>query len=334
MKINYDMKAFLITIVLLTSILNSYSFTTKKAIITLESTELNTDGLYFAEFYDYIYRGHFENIKIKRLDYEFLMIYEQYLRTFGAKCAKYLPTDKVEIMELVCDQERVGYNAYGAEISRTCVKYKWQGTDLYAKPDLYNAKMKIVEKHQENGIETFWKMVTDPNSMGNSIDMIHKIKGLANDMKSFFTLNQCNSKAVKQFEENLKRFALNKTPIRLTEKSKYTIAKSSGGPTGQQNHNKLVDDLVADQSKTWAFNRYAKGSISGLTIESKDSKGRPKTLRANYKFSGFSNNGNGWVKVTFKNGLPDCIYFFDFPTNCKKANSSIVSNYATGKYAK
>ncbi|APU08792.1 hypothetical protein KLA_17037 [Cellulophaga geojensis KL-A] len=312
---------------------NSGLFTSEKANDKVDNSELNTDGLYFAEFYDYIYRGHFENIKIKRLDYEFLMIYEQYLRTFGVKCSKYLLVNKVEIMEIVCDQEEIGYNAYGDVISRVCVKYKWQGTGLYAKPDIYNAKMKIVEMHKANGIDIFLKMVTDPNAMGNSIDMLHKRKGLANDMEKFFILNQCNSKAIIQFEENLKRFALNKTPIRLKKKSKYTIAKNSGGPKGQQNYNKLVDDLVADQAKTWAFNRYTKGSISGLRIESKNSEGKPISLRANYKFRGFSNNGKGWVKIIFKNGVPDCMYFFDFPSNCKKPNSGIVTSYSLEKYS-
>ncbi|TDT45154.1 hypothetical protein CLV90_2238 [Maribacter spongiicola] len=43
----------------------------------LEVLELNTDGLYYAEFYDYIFRGHFEEIDVKRDDMQFLLIFDQ-----------------------------------------------------------------------------------------------------------------------------------------------------------------------------------------------------------------------------------------------------------------
>ncbi|WP_299337165.1 hypothetical protein [uncultured Psychroserpens sp.] len=322
-----------ILFIVLTSFSKSDLKNPKISIIDQEPEELVTDGLYFAEFYDYIYRGHFENLTIKRMDVEFLMIFEQYLRRFGRQCPKFLPTNKVEITELVCTVENVTTNGLGVETSRYCVEWEWIGTGIYAKPDLYYAKKEVEKLHQQDGLQAAFKMIADPNALGNSVDVIHKANGLKNDMAQIFNLNACNGSAIERFESNLRLFALGKPSIRMTKQSKYAKMKTSGGPTGLHNYNKLINDLVSDQSKTWSFNRYISGSISNLTIHSKDSQGRPKDLKANYNYKGFGNSAKGWVRVTFKNGLPDCMYFFDFPNNCKTPNSSILASYAKGDYA-
>ena len=294
----------------------------------------NTDGLYYAEFFDYIYRGHFENIELKREDMRFLMIFEQYLRAFGRQCPAYLPTSKVEIMKLVCAMEEVTTNGYGMETGRDCIEWKSVGTGLYARPDLYNAKLEVENIQSADALRTTIAMITDPNAMGNSVDLMHRAKGLQNDMAQIFKLNQCNSAGIKRFEENLKLFALNKPAIRMQGSSKYTAMKKSGGPSGSQDFNKLFDDLVANQARTWSFNRYVPGSISGVIVQSTDTKGRPTEVKANYRYKGFGNSANGWAIISFKNGLPKCIYFFDFPNNCKTPNSSVVASYAQGDYGK
>ncbi|SIR17758.1 hypothetical protein [Maribacter ulvicola] len=294
--------------------------------------ELNTDGLYYAEFYDYIFRGHFEELDIARDDMQFLMIFSQYLRAYGAQCSGALPSNKVEIMNEECATEEVTRNGWGDVVSRVCIKYVWVGSGLYAKPGLYEAYGEIDQIQRSKGLGTMMKMITDPNSMGNSVDMMHKTNGLKNDMVKIFKLNTCQSPGLQRFEENLKLFALNKPGIRMDEASKYTTMKKSGGPTGNQDYAKLIDDLVYDQAKTWSFNRYTSGSISGVTTSSRDKQGRPVELSASYSFSGFSGNSKGSVRIVFKNGLPNCIYFYDFPQNCKSPNSSILSAYAQGEY--
>ncbi len=299
-----------------------------------QSMMFDTDGLYYAEFFDYIYRGHFENIEFERENLQFLMIFEQYLRAFGRQCPTYLPANKVEIMKSVCATEEVTTNGYGMETSRVCIKWKLVGTRLYARPDLYNAKLEVENIQSADALRTTIAMITDPNAMGNSVDLMHKAKGLKNDMAQIFELNSCNSTGIKRFEENLKLFALNKPAIRMPGSSKYTVMKKSGGPSGSQDFMKLVDDLVANQAKTWSFNRYEPGSISGVIVRPTDTKGRPVTVKANYSYKGFGNSSNGWVKIAFTNGLPKCIYFFDFPNNCKTPSSSIVASYAQGDYRK
>ena len=299
-----------------------------------QSLAFKTDGLYFAEFYDYIFRGHFEHVEMSREDSEFIMIFEQYLRAYGRQNDRFLPSNKVEIMEDVCATEEVTTNGYGHEISRVCVEWKTVGTGLYARPDLYNAKLAVERVQGQDAIRKVFAMITDPNALGNSVDMIHKANGLRNDMSLIFKLNPGDSPGLRRFEENLKKFALNQSSIRMQAASKYTAMKESGGPTGAQNFTKLINDLVADQSRTWAFNRYQPGSISGVTVGGSDGQGRPRELKANYKYKGFAGVSNGWVRVTFDNGLPKCIYFFDFPQNCKTPNSSILASYAQGGYGR
>jgi hypothetical protein len=298
-----------------------------------QSLVFNTDGLYFAEFYDYIFRGHFENVDIKREDVMFPTIFGEYLKAFGAQCPSALPADKVEIMKWVCAREQVTTNGYGIETSRVCIDWELVGTGLYARRDLYHAKLVVEKIQSDDALRTTLTMMTDPNAMGNSLDMVHRAKGLQNDMAQIFLLNPCNSAGLRRFEENLKRFALNEPAIRMEGASKYTLMKESGGPTGAQDLGKLVEDLVADQARTWAFNRFEAGSISGVST-SEDGQGRPRELRANYRFRGFSGSSAGSVRIVFENGLPKCIYFFDFPQNCKTPNSGILAAYAQGKYAR
>ena len=96
----------------------------------------------------------------------------------------------------------------------------------------------------------------------------------------------------------------------------------------------LFDDLVANQASTWGFNKYVAGSISGLTVQQSDPQGRPAVVKANYNYMGFGSSPTGWVQINFSAGLPKCMYFFDFPQNCKTPNSSIVASYAQGAYGK
>jgi len=328
----YIIGVFLIVIIT-SSFINVSNNTPKRLETKSQSLEFHIDGLYFAEFYDYIFRGHFENIKMTREDMDFIMIFEQYLRTYGKYCDQYLPADKVEIMDLKCAEEMVEKNLYGDVLSRTCTRWVWVGSNLFARPDLYNAKKEVERLQSEDVIQNTFAMMTDPNAIGNSMDMVHKTKGLHNDMAQLFSLNACDSEGVRRFEENLKRFALSQESIRMQSKSKYETMKTAGGPSGNQNLNKLFDDLVANQAKTWAMNKYVPQSISRVSVIQKDNQGRPLTAKAYYTYQFFGNSGEGWVQVSFEKGLPKCLYFHDMPQNCKTPNSSIVASYAQGKYS-
>lgn len=321
-------------IILLILLLSFFSSKVAQA----QDLEFNTDGLYNAEFFDYLFRGYFENVEMDREDLEFVSIFNQYLRAYGGRCDAYLPADKVPIMNTVCDDEEtvITRNIYGHELSRTtnCIRWKKEKSNLNARPDLYAAYEEVERIHDINALRHALEMLTDPNSLGTAVDMAHKAKALLFDLRRIFELNACDSPGIRRFEENLKRFALNRPAIRMKGESKYATMKKTGGPTGEQDFERLIDHLVADQSKTWMFNRYIQGSISGVTLLGDDSQGRPTELKANYQYSGFSGNSKGWVKVTFRNGLPSGIYFFDFPNKRKEPSTSIVASYAQGEYGK
>lgn len=297
-----------------------------------QNVTFNTDGLYNAELLDNIYRGHFENLKVNREDTDFFLIYAKYLRSYGERCDAYLPPDKEMIMDDFCDLWDVTYTN-GIETNRNCIRYVKVASNIYARRDLYEAQLELERFLELNFLRELGTMMnTQQDAIGNSVDKIHKMKALVHDMAEIFKLNPCDSPALRRFEDNLKAFALNDTPVRMEGESKYTAMKKSGGPTGSQNFTKLIDDLVADQSRTWAFNRYRPGSVSGVNILATDAQGRPTEMKADYIYSGFGGDSPGWVKITFSNGLPDGIYFFDFPTNRKSPSTSIVASYAEGGY--
>ncbi|ASV29618.1 coiled-coil domain-containing protein [Maribacter cobaltidurans] len=298
------------------------------------SMQFKTVGLNNAAFFDYIYRGHFENIELDVFSSHFLMILSGYLNTFGSLCPDELPENKVEIMTDVCSRESVTTDGYGVEVSRYCTAWKTIGTGIFADPKLYAAKMRLVAQQNQDAFRIAVDMYTNPDAMGNSIDQVHKAKALLSDWSNFFRFNACDSKSVKQFETNLLAFANQQKPERLKGMSVYEKIKILGGPAGDQNHAKLLNDIVSNQSKTWALNKYTGNSISNVRELKSADQTQMVTLKADYNFSGLLGKQTGGVTVKFKDGLPDCIYFSDYPNNCKKPNSALVAKYGLGEYAK
>lgn len=99
-----------------------------------------------------------------------------------------------------------------------------------------------------------------------------------------------------------------------------------------QNLEKLVDDLIYQQSTTWVLNKYERSSASNVSITSRDSNGLPSEIQAAYLYQGWLGRSNGTVRITFVDGLPECLYFFDFPNICRTADRKIVASYAGGSY--
>lgn len=297
------------------------------------SMVFNTKGLNYAEFFDYVYRGHFENIEMKPESSEFFMIFSAYLNLFGSTCPDLLPPDKVEIMTERCSRERVTTNGWGVETSRICIEWETVGTGIFARPELYATKMKLQNALNTDALQKVIDMYTNPNAMGNSVDQIHKAKALRSDMEAFFRLNECSNPSIRHFEKNLRAFALGQKQLRLKSISPYEQLRINGGPSGEQNFTKLIDDILINQSKTWSFNQYVNRSITNVR-DFKDADGKIIALKANYKFKGLMGTDTGAVTVRFKKGLPYCIVFYDFPDNCKKPKAALLSAYANGAYSK
>jgi len=125
--------------------------------------------------------------------------------------------------------------------------------------------------------------------------------------------------------------ATSANPLAVPNASKTSGSPSDGLPN-DQNYTKLIEDLVSENAKSWLMNRFVSGSAKNPTVISRDSAGRPSKLTAQYVFDGFSGRSPGTVTLTFSDGLPACLYFFDYPTTCRTPSRAIVTAYAEGQY--
>ena len=134
----------------------------------------------------------------------------------------------------------------------------------------------------------------------------------------------------------MRRFALGQPPLRLA--GGETLASigppkpAPGAPFKDSNYTKLLEDLVSEHSQVWMVNRYVRGSTSGVTVSSRDQFGRPSKIVGNYLFDAFNGRSKGSVTVQFSDGLPQCMYFFDFPTTCRSPSRRIITAYENGRY--
>jgi hypothetical protein len=292
--------------------------------------DFTTQGLnYEVEFLD-IYMGNFEDIPFRRDEMIFGLMFNIYVSTYAKYCPNNLPEDKVELARQACDQYRVTKNGYGIEISRTCISYRTERTGLFAAPEMY-AAMQVLNDFQ---IGNMLSMIGGSDGgFGNAIRTSGEMKSIYSDMANLLRMNSCDSPGLRRFQENFRLFALNRDPIRMealiAEKKANKVMLSK-----KQNMQQLVDDLIYQSSRQWNFNRYHKGSAFEVSITSTDSQGRPSKVTASYTFTGFTGTKKGSVKVVFdREGMPDCLYFFDFPNTCRPASKKIVNDYARNTYA-
>lgn len=294
-----------------------------------DPSKFTAKGLHYEEIMTNIHSGKFEHIGFDREEQGFTFLFNAYITAYAKGCASSLPSDKIELTQQECETWSVTKNGYGVEISRYCISYRTIGTGLYAAPDMYNAKLVLDDIVAGDTFRNLYKMISQENAIENAFSTIGDLRSAINDMEKLVRINGCNSEGLKRFQENLRLFALNKQPIRLDGGS---TKSSSSTTTGNQNFPKLVEDLVYAQSKKWVMNRYESGSVSNVRVVSRDNQNRPTKITANYVFQGFSGRSSGSVTLTYKDGLPNCLYFYDFPNTCRTPDRRIVTSYANGGY--
>lgn len=287
-------------------------------------------GLHNEKLLTDIFKGEFINIPFDREKNTFALILNEYIDAYAVHCKNSLPANKVELMRPECVTERVTKDAYGWEISRTCVEWVYVGRGLYAAPKMRDAQ-KVIEKLQTtDALRNMYKMMQQDNPIGEAYKIVNTANAIKEDMVKLLSMNGCKSAGLMRFQENLRLFAHNKQPIKLDGSSAPNMVVT----TNNQNFSKLAEDLVFEHSKTWAMNRYQRGSISNATITQKDSKDQPKEMKASYIYTGWTGRSTGSVRITFTDGVPECLYFHDFPTTCRSANRRIVSQFTSGIYKK
>lgn len=285
-----------------------------------------------------LYRGDFRKVELERESMMFGSLFSTYLSAYGRACDRYLPANKVEIMRSECAREQYQVNGYGTRVgSSICVEYRQVGTGVFADPVLYSAHRELERRAAPDTLRDAFKMFTRPDAIGTALNMAGELKVLQRDMSELVRLNGCATPALKRFETNLMAYAQAKPGILATGLAAETPAPAAprsapAGPFQDSNYTRLLDDLVAEQSKTWAMNRFEAGSMSGVTVAARDAAGRPAKITGRYFFRGFNGRSQGAVTVEFGDGLPECLYFFDFPTTCRRASRRISSAYAEGAY--
>jgi len=299
----------------------------------LSELDFTTDGLRNKSILGHIYRGDFEKIPYDRENTKFSILFDAYINAYATYCASSLPADKIELTRQECATERVTRNGWGIETGRQCISWVSVGTGLYASPKMHRAKAELDRQQAADMLSKFWKILLDKDKLGTISSMARDAQLMKADMTSLIKMNGCSSPGLRRFEENLRLFALNKQAIRLggenlSESSTAVFSKN-------HDYQKLTEDLIYAQSKKWSVNRYQRGSANDLRVVSEDQLGRPSELNVKYHYLNFSGRiSRGSVRITFSEGLPECLYFFDFPHNCKGADRRVIANYANGQYLK
>jgi len=299
----------------------------------LTRTSFTATGLANEKLLTNFFIGDFVNIDMERSDVLFMSLYQSYLIAYGRRCDAYLPSNKVEIKQNVCAREDVKVDRYGNRVGAgTCAEYRLEGTGIYADPVLYAAKEQSGDEVGVDAIRQAFRTMSGKNPLGAALNTLGATQTMAKDMSTLVRVNACNSPGLKRFQENLMLFALGKQPIRISGGSGAVPAPARPSPemlSKNQNFTKLMEDLVLDQSKTWIMNRLVNGSVSNVVVSSRDAEGRPAKVTGSYLFNG---QRRGSVTISFSSGLPECMYFFDFPSTCRTPNRRVVEAYANGAY--
>lgn len=309
--------------------------TSTPASAQVRASSLNVDGLNYESELTALFLGDFANARLKRDDMRFLGLLNGYIGGFSRLCAANLPRNKVQITEQRCVQTSTPTNIYGNPVGgSSCSRYQTFGTGRYADPVLYSMagqlERNLAPKLLADGIGLSGK---DP--LASSRQMVDVTLSFGDDFTTLFRKNSCGSAGIKRLQANLTRFGKGQSPLKLaggTTLSDVRGRGNGGGAFKDSNYGRLIDDLVKANAQGWSFNRYIAGSVSQVTVQSRDSQGRPARVNASYSFSGFSGRQNGSVLVTFDNGLPKCLYFFDARNTCRLPSRGVITAYEKGAY--
>lgn len=236
-----------------------------------------------------------------------------------------------------CAREQYQVNGFGVRVGpSTCIEYREVGTGLYADPKLYAARRQVDADAARNLLGETFRGLRGQNPMGTAMKSMDAMTSVGNDMALLIRMNSCASPGLKRFEANMKRFALGQEPLRLA--GGETLASigppkpSPGVPFKDSNYTRLLDDLITENSRAWIMNRYMRGSVTDVKVTSRDQLGRPAKIFGRYQFNGLNGRTRGSVTVQFTDGLPQCIFFFDYPTTCRSPSRRVITDYENGRY--
>ena len=291
-----------------------------------------------------IYSGDFNSIHLDRDGSHFMLIISGYMEDFGNECKQFLPANKVEITQQVCNDgpsQPVAspdgvHDYYGNTLPQStgCSSWRTVGTGVYADPQLYEAVQNVTAKSQLSLVKNMFGVSTGKsgrasNPFNISQQVTDQLVAVNGETKALIAANGCGSPGLKNFQSNLIRFANGESPGKFAGAVvSAPIAVLPG--VRDADFTRLLNDLVAENARGWMMNRYQPGSISD-PIVSHDPTGAPTRIMARFRYVG---SQSGRVTVSFKDGVPDCLYFSDAPDNCRAPSQRVVSAYQKNAYAR
>ncbi|MEL6541354.1 MAG: hypothetical protein AAFQ34_08115 [Pseudomonadota bacterium] len=296
----------------------------------LSSSDLKVSGLNYESEATAIYLGDFANARLEPEGNKYAFLLNDFIDAYSKTCDAHLPPNKVALTRERCVQETVTRNGFGVETNRYCSQYVTEKTGYFADPDLLRISKALEQKMSQEIIGSIIpQQGTDAGATARRLTDI-ALAGNG-DMAALLNQNRCTSPALKRFQANLERFGTNQAPLRLANGATLKSVRGSDGPYIPSDYGKLIDALIAKNAQGWAFNRYIRGSVSGVNVGATPD-GRPNTINARYRFSQLGQPNNGSVRVTFKDGRPACLYFFDAPRTCRIPSPGIVTAYEKGEF--
>ena len=285
-----------------------------------------------AEMLNAIYEGTFDKVQFDRASLDLNAIGDGYIEGFFASCRQQLPPDAVELTVSVCE---AGWKDVWGNVT-SCSYWKPEGTGVFADPRLHAALNSAPIQQVSSTMRVITNMMTDDNPLAGSVTLALNAVQLKADAGQLVSQTGCTSPALRQFQKNLQRFALGQGGLRLNGTVELGVAllpPAPGTKYRDSNYGQLLDDMVSQQSSTWAMNRYLPGTITTARVEKRDAMGRPASIAAGYAYSSlFAQHQTGSVTLSFEEGRPHCLFFSDQPSVCRTPSNRLSSAYVRGEY--
>lgn len=240
------------------------------AVQELTPHSLAVHGMNYEKEARALYLGDFPHTNLDRASMEFDGLFGSYLNNFAKRCSEYLPANKVEMTKSECAREQYPVNRYGAQVGvATCIEYRDVGTGLYADPDLYDAQRQVDRQAAKDMVRSTFSGLSGSNPLASAMHTMDAAASVGNDMALLIQMNGCTNPSLLRFQENMRRFAIGSPALRLAGAetlAQVTPQKPLAAPGREPNYGRLVEDLVAEHSKTWMMNRFVSGSVTGVRV--------------------------------------------------------------------
>jgi hypothetical protein len=300
----------------------------------LGRNDFKAGGLEYEGAFTSLYLGNFSNMPFERDRPEMSAMMGAYIDVFGKGCREFLPPNRVEVTEEKCVAWTETRNGFGTLVNTTCNRTVPVGTGVFADPAVYSARLGLQRLANTHALADVLSIFQ--GGLSGVADQVQVVRSVKSDVEDLVKLNGCGSRALHRFQDNMRLFAENKQPILISNDGGTATPSVTPAtpprPVKAQDFSKMLDDLVGINSRSWAINRYQRGSMSAK-VASQDAQGRPRRVQGTYAYEGFAGRATGTVALEFSDGAPQCLYFWDFPTACRTPDRGVSTEYANGAYA-